>query len=553
MTAPIPGQPTRVRLEGLDLLIDGAPFVLLGAEVHNSSSSTPQAISRAFDKVSALGANTVLAPVAWDLWEPSEGTFDTALLDSMIAAARERGLRLVPLWFGSWKNAMSSYVPAWVKQDTDRFPRAHTTTSGRIEHLSPFAAESRDADARAFHALMNHLRDVDQQQTAVMVQVENEVGLLGDSRDRSPLAGKAFHSPVPPAVVEAIARSEHLPVHQDWLAAGSRREGSWTELLGQGPNADEAFMAHAYAAYIEHVASAGRKANDVPLYVNAWLDAPLELDLPTGLSREQPAQDTAPETAGTVALAGGQQPGTYPSGGPLPRVAPIWQTAAPTLDFLAPDIYFGDTNAICRDYTQATGRLFIPEMRRSPAGIGLMFTAIGEYGALGVAPFGVDSLPGDTPDGVALADAYRLLTAATDRTRAGARRVTGFMLDHERPTTQHSADPYTLAFDAPGPFRQSGGPAYGLVLQEERDQFLLVGRGFTTSFTAAQDVRVGILSVEELDFDGRWTVTRRLGGDETSSGASVRLHSLDASQPAFFPIPLPLASTGIVRVRLYTY
>ena len=36
---------------------------------------------------------------------------------------RENNLKLVLLWFGSWKNSMSCYAPGWVKKDFRRFPR----------------------------------------------------------------------------------------------------------------------------------------------------------------------------------------------------------------------------------------------------------------------------------------------------------------------------------------------------------------------------------------------------------------------------------------------
>jgi hypothetical protein len=531
-----------VGLDGPDLLVDGAPFLVIGGELHNSSSSSERAISTAFDKVQRLGANTVLAPVAWDLWEPEEGVFDTRLVDAMLTAARERGLRLVLLWFGSWKNAMSSYVPAWVKRDPARFPRAHTRSSGRIEHLTPFATTSRDADAAAFRRLMLHLHDVDRQRTVIMVQVENELGLLGDSRDRCPLAEEAYRSLIPNTVVDAIEAAPHLPVHQDWLDRGSRREGTWEELLGGGPNADEAFMAHAFATYLEHVAATGRAVHDVPLYANAWLDVPM---------RYTPEEDAAQDGEHpTVPLAGGEQPGAYPSGGPVIRVAPLWRAAAPTLDFLAPDIYFGDPDATCKDYKAASGRLFIPEMRRSPLGIGLMFTALGELDAIGVAPFGVDSFADDDPEDPALADAYRLLGVTAEQVRAGARRVAGFLLNHRRPSAQVSVGPYTLTFSAPG-ITKDAGPSYGLALQEGPDVFLLVGRGFTTTFATEGDVKVGILSAEELDASGR--VLRHLNGDETGSGSMAILNRFQASQPGGWPIPFSTAATGLVRVQLYTY
>ena len=165
---------TRTHLNESDLIVGGRRFVVLGAEVHNSSSSTVESIGTSLARVSELGANTVLAPVAWDLFEPEEGAFDVTLIDAMLAACRGEGLRLVPLWFGAWKNGQSTYAPSWVKRNTSRFPRAHVGRTGAVEHLSPFAAETTAADAAAFRTLMGHLHAVGAEDTVVMVQVENE-------------------------------------------------------------------------------------------------------------------------------------------------------------------------------------------------------------------------------------------------------------------------------------------------------------------------------------------------------------------------------------------
>ncbi|PJF38504.1 MAG: glycoside hydrolase family 42, partial [Phototrophicales bacterium] len=110
-------------------------------------------------------------------------------VDEMIYEARRHGLRLILLWFGTWKNGMSSYAPAWVKRDFRRFPRVKIHDGQLVEILSTFSTETRDADARAFAELMRHLKTIDgDDHTVIMVQVQNEVGVLGDSRDRSPIA-----------------------------------------------------------------------------------------------------------------------------------------------------------------------------------------------------------------------------------------------------------------------------------------------------------------------------------------------------------------------------
>lgn len=555
MTLPI--------IRGEHLFVGDERFTIVGAELHNSSSSTPHAIRKSFTTVRKLGANTVLAPVAWNIVEPLEGQFDFSLVDSAVAIARELGLRLIPLWFGSWKNGMSSYVPAWIKRDVYRFPRAATKASARIEHLTPFDEVNCAADARAFSALMEHLSGINADNTVLMVQVENEPGLLGDSRDRSPAAESVFNSRVPDMVVEAVATATETPVHHSWVQNGSQTEGSWEQLFGQSPATDEAFMAYGYSSYIEKVAAAGRARYDIPLYANAWLDAASsqvfeELPEPELISPDESPEGDRDESA-DVALTGGAEPGTYPSGGPLPQVMSIWNAAAPGLDFLAPDTYFGFDVAV-EQYKKDKLPLFIPEMRRSQDGVGQMFVAIGQYSALGVSPFGVDSLsnsPEDAFEKDILSDGYRMLTAAAHQLKVTPDAQTaGFLLTAERPAAELNFGSYTVKVDTADPFgvHSRTYPAYGLVVALAPDEFLVIGRGFAISFSSTdRGQNVGILAAEELEFDQNWCTIRRLGGDETGNGSAIRIPVLGAQQSTVFPIAATIEHTGIIRATVYKY
>ena len=77
----------------------------------------------AWSKLKWMHLNTVLTPVYWELLEPAEGKFDFTLVDSMILEARKQNLKLILLWFGSWKNSMSCYAPEWVKLNSEKFER----------------------------------------------------------------------------------------------------------------------------------------------------------------------------------------------------------------------------------------------------------------------------------------------------------------------------------------------------------------------------------------------------------------------------------------------
>ncbi|MCK6079402.1 DUF5597 domain-containing protein [Microbacterium sp. EYE_5] len=527
-----------VRWAGPYLSVDKAPFLVVGAEVHNSSSSSPAVITESFETVHQLGANSVLAPVAWDLLEPTEGVFDFDLIDTMIATARGLGLKLIPLWFGSWKNAVSTYVPGWVKTDPRRFPRSERSDGTPVEHLTPFVTASRDADARAFAALMARIREVDVDHTVVAVQVHNEVGILGASRDHSRHADAAYASLVPASVIDAVARDVDAPAYRAWVSAGSPKAGSWAEVFGPGERTDEAFMAAGFAAYTGSVAAAGAAEHDVPVFVNAWLDADSVLD-------------------GPVAVAGGKRPGDYPSGGPVLPVAAIWEALAPALDFLAVDAYVDDADPVFAAYRARRNRLFIPELRADARGIEQMFSAVGAHRALGVSPFGVDSLDPEDPDTAPLRDAYRLLRVVGHLIRRHPdAEIRGFTLDGAVPHVEirlGDVDVQVHALDGRPP-QDRPVPGYGIAVDIGDGSLFIIGRGLRVSLAAAAGRQVGFLTATDYDLaDDELTVSRQLNGDETAGGTALFMPFVDTPLLPSRVIPTRLPDTGIVRIRAYTY
>lgn len=518
------------------LSVDGRPFVVIGAEVHNSSSSTERAITASFDTVALLGANTVLAPVAWDLFEPVEGTYDTRLVDAMIEGARTRGLKLIPLWFGSWKNAASTYVPAWVKRDAERFPRSLLSTGHHAEHLTPFGSTSREADARAFAALMQHIAAVDADRTVIAVQVENEIGLLGDTRDRSNNAERLFNDRVPAAVIHAVAGDVDAPLHAEWVAHGSLREGTWAEVFPAGDRVDEAFMAAGFAAYTQVVAAAGRAELNVPLFVNAWLDRDSVLD-------------------GPVALAGGKRPGQYPSGGPVLPVAAIWEELAPDIDFLAPDIYVDDITEVLAGFKARRGRLLIPELRGDSPGIPQMFEAIGNHAALGVSPFGVDSYTPADPEFAPLADAFHLLRAAAAVVAVNPdARMSAIILNEENPGAEIVLGDVTVTLHTKDEWGYVTPvyPGYAIVIEDGPDGVYLLGRGFWITLAGTDGRTASFLSATAFELEGDELVpTLHLNGDETASGSLIPYPFPGSGLVPGRAIPTRIPETGITRFSTY--
>jgi beta-galactosidase GanA len=327
------------------LLVDGAPFLMLGAQVNNSSN-WPAMLPKVWPAIAQLHANTVEMPIAWEQIEPREGEFDFSFLDTLLTQAREQRVHLVLLWFGTWKNNAPSYAPEWVKLKNERFPRVINAWGVMRDSLSPNFEATLEADRKAFVAFMRHLRAVDTARTVLMIQVENETGTYGAIRDYSPAAQKLFEAPVPQEIVTALGK----------------QPGTWARVFGK--DADEFFHAYSIAHFVEQVAAAGKAAYPIPMYVNVALRDPFK----------------------------NQDPFEYSSGGPTWNVLDIWKAAAPSIDLIGPDIYFHDYSKYTRTlelYGRADNALFVPETSNRSEGARFFFEVLGR-GGLGFAPFGMD-------------------------------------------------------------------------------------------------------------------------------------------------------------------
>jgi beta-galactosidase GanA len=348
-STPAPALPHLVRKDGRHaLIVDGAPYLVLGAQCGNSSA-WPATLPKVWPAVEYLHANTLEAPIYWEQFEPEPGKFDTSLVDLLIAQAREYDVRLILLWFGTWKNGSSHYMPLWMKRQPELYPRMLRADGRRVDSPSPHAPATLAADIRAFRALMRHLKEADPVRTVIMVQVENEPGTWGSVRDYSPAAQALFEAPVPSPLLDALGKRE-------------RNGANWATCFGS--DADEFFHAWSVASFIGQVAAAGKAEYPLPLYANAALRDPL----------------TPPPAS------------HYESGGPTDNVLSIWKAAAPAIDILAPDIYQNDParhRKVLELYRRPDNALFVPEVGSAPGYARYFFVALAQQ-AIGWAPFGAD-------------------------------------------------------------------------------------------------------------------------------------------------------------------
>jgi hypothetical protein len=545
------------------LIVDGKPFLVLGAEPPTSAPSNLEYLRYMLQVLADTHQNTAEIAVGWNWIEPEKGKYDFKIVDAAIEDARKIGQRTVLVWFGSWKNGDSGFVPVWVKADQDRFPRAQIGQGKSVECLSTLSQNNWEADARAFAALMRHIREVDRSHRVIMVQVENEIGINHDSRDRSPLANKAFAARVPAELMDYLQKRKdelHPELRKVWDAAGFKTNGTWEEVFGKGPEADETFMAWNYARYINRVVESGKKEYPLPMFVNVW---------------------------------GTEGWGKSPRGEAIDHVLDIWKAGAPAVDMSCPDAYMGRQDAakqivgITKRYSGPGNPFFTVEAADGEIGAAHAFYAIGQQRAIGYSGMGNDGLldwftktginspawhtpagmdsptrlfgfggPGSTKplppvpaeyEAKALSQAFLTLSQIAPQIlqHQSSGTIAGVAVDKQTPDEKVKLGNYILNVGLP---RGRGTPdvvpdliGYGVFLAVGPDEYLVAGNNLHITFTpnTPGPPIAGLADQEAGRFDnnGKWVATHFLGGDDSSDGV----------------VRLSWGERAIQRVTLYRY
>jgi hypothetical protein len=534
------------------LIVDGKPFLVLGGELANTASSSSEYMKPVWPRLAAMHLNTVLTGISWAQFEPDEGKFDYAMVDDLLAGAREQNLKVIFVWFGSWKNGLSSFAPAWVKMNQKRFPRVQLGSGRSIEVLSTLSENNRKADSDAYRALMRHLREVDaEKHTVVMMQIENEVGVLGDSRDRSAAADEAFDKAVPKQLIDfmqlhkATLRPELKKI---WEANGAKTGGSWEEVFGGGASGDEIFMAWNYALYMNQVTKAGKAEYSVPVFTNTWI--------------------VQPEDRG---------PGDYPSGCPEPHVLDIWSAGGPDIDIHGPDIYLPNFKEWVALFHQNGNTLFVPESRGDASGVANAFYAIGQEDSIGYSPFGIDDArrlspvsPGAVSNVAAdlqslpLSKGYDVLGQLTPLIleHQGTASIGAVVLSPGQLSQSLTLGNYTIRVSATqdrrstsvAPTSSEVVPTYALAIATGPDEYVIAASNAEITFaprTPGPPV-AGLAKVQAGRFvAGAWMPGRWLNGDDVL--LDYKLAEASATNQSGSGLRFAADGPSVQKVTLYRY
>ena len=320
------------------LYVDGNPFIILSFQLNCDSCYDAGVIDRLLKNVARIGANSVALLLYWRLIEPNEGEYDFSILEAMIDSADRYGLKIVLVWFGTYKNSTIHYAPDWVVEDETRFTRVMRKDRSMIRYVACQNCKTTlDKDAQAVEHVFSYLREYDKNHTVILFQVNNETGILGGTvRCHCDTCNQLFY------------------------------DGEYIEKYSE--RAEEVFSAESNLRFQETIAARARAIYDIPCYMNAWLHKNIPNDL-----------------AGVG----------YPSGGPVRCTMDIFLKNKKAIDFIAPDIYmtgYRDFMRICSEYKSDNNPLYIAEhgLGKNSRAYKNVYYGIGEFSILGFDPWAID-------------------------------------------------------------------------------------------------------------------------------------------------------------------
>lgn len=500
------------------LVVDRKPMLLLAGELKNSTGTYPVLFEKAARELKVQHFNTLLVAVPWESVEQKKGTFNFSMVENLLQTARRYDMKLSLLWFGTWKNGLSSYAPAWVLKDTRRFERVKFRNGENSRILSPLCEQTLQADKKAFSALMEYLREHDHERTVVAIQIENEVGILGDTRDFSSKANRLFNQLVPQKLLKYMQKNKknlEIELLTAWKERDCPMKGCWEEVFGASDETDMFFMAWQYAQYVNEVAEAGKAIYPLPMYVNCWMPNP----------RPDPGK-----------------PGKYPSGGPNLGVLDIWKAGAPSVDFLTPDIYGCDFPVQANNFHRKDNPLFVPETHLR-AGVASYIFA--EHDAICCSPFGL-SAPGREERCSQVGEEYELLQNMMPLIIKY--QGTGDMFGLLRWSDKDSYRNIPLNKDVtlhiaylPKGKKEPIGAVYGFLIRTGKDEFIVAGKNlYVSAFSTNPKKEVWIRDAEEghLEVNGKWVKDGVCNGDEGGylyyPTPTYRIASFLSDKPAVF-------------------
>lgn len=479
-------------------VIDGEPMLLLAGELLNSTGSYPGRLDEILAEMKAAHYNTALIAISWQMIEQKEDSFDFSYVDDMLSIARKNNMKVGLLWFGSWKNGISPYAPSWVLGDTKRFERVRSAEGENTQTLSVFCQNTMEADAKAFSKLINYVAKKDLDRTVITVQVENEIGVLGQSRDFSEKANTAFAAEVPDLLIDYLVKNKNTleqELLEKWEENGLKESGTWGEVFGDNLLTDLFFMAWHYSRFVNYVAEKGKQIYPLPMFANCWMSP----------RRPQPVV-----------------PGKFPSGGPVIQVVDIWKAGAPNIDFLSPDIYDNQAFHVrAKNFHRPDNPLFIPEMHMNEGRATYVFA---EHDAMGISPFGLDGHAG------IVTNEYEFLEMMMPviLENQGTGKMRGFMRWTPEDESQEFKfdDDITIVIDFNKRRQWTADrnetelrlpPAYGLLILTGDNEFIVGGLNvYVSAKSTNPDKEVWLNNVREGFFDenGEWKQLGIRNGDE---------------------------------------